>query len=483
MPKIDVYNIADAGVNVDSNPVQLEDNELTKAQNCIRDPLGAEGSIRKRPGLSAINSVAAAGSITGLIGVPIGIGTAGNDIPAVSPTARSSFLARRITATTAGWNTTTDSWVTSPTTGGPDGYDVAATPRVPDYLWPGVAESGDTAGHYRAAYSGRPGVMFNNRFYYAGNDYTYQSTSPTLRVWDGTFDQLLCKVPTRSGVVAEAVIDMILGGDEMIYMTVFDGGVSSANTMKVRIFQLNPDNGTLKQMGGNFPLSPETVRTPFTLCWHQNRLWTRVGAQGPSVQTNQTYYFRPGIDADWTVDATDNFQGCNLMFSFQGQLFIGIRKDLNIASLILVRSPLGVYTTSKTAALNEGGTTPVIPGNFGYGNHFGSAASFGGNMYVSWYDVADSATTDAGAKYARIYKFDGTTWTVVHAPAADDPSCIPYNQAVVQGGRIYFVSAPQRTTGTNLNRLLYSADGTSWSTVTTSILDNGSGGIMGSITS
>lgn len=442
------------------------------------------GGLRKRRGLTKLNSVAAAGSIAGAIGVPIAVGTAGNEIPAVDPSTRLFLQARRASGTTAGWNTSTDLFVTSPTTGGPDGYDANATPRMPDYLWPAMADNaGDTQGHYKAAYSGRPGCMYNNRFYYAGNDYTYLTTAPTIRMYDGTQDSLLGRVPSRVGVVAQAVIDMIVGGDSFIYFTVLDSGVSSANTLKTRIFQLDPESGAITQIGSPFPLTPETVRVPFTLCWHQGRLWTRTIGGGISAVSQRVYYFRIGVDSEWVLDATEAFESGAIMASYQGQLFTGTRVDTASAAKIRVRSTLGVYSTSLTVALNEGGSVPVIPSAFGYGNHFGSAAVFNGNLYASWYDGQVTASTTTGSRYMRIYKFNGTAWSVVYSPAADDSDNIPYNQAIVLGGKLFFVSAPARESTNTLNRMIYTANGSAFTSITTSVLDNVSGGILGAIAS
>lgn len=72
-----VYRIDQAGVIVDSNPVNNPPGALTKAQNAIADPIGEAGSIRKRPGLKALNSTAATGSVLGGTGVPITLGSAG----------------------------------------------------------------------------------------------------------------------------------------------------------------------------------------------------------------------------------------------------------------------------------------------------------------------------------------------------------------------------------------------------------------------
>jgi len=66
--KLTVYGIGRLGVNVDTDPLMLDDHEVTKAANAINDPLG--GGLTNRPGLGAFTS-AAAGSVIGGVGVPI----------------------------------------------------------------------------------------------------------------------------------------------------------------------------------------------------------------------------------------------------------------------------------------------------------------------------------------------------------------------------------------------------------------------------
>jgi len=66
-----LYDLGKDGVNVDSDPVNLLDTELRKAQNTIRDPLGAIHGLRKRPGLAAFNESLTGGEILGGIGVPL----------------------------------------------------------------------------------------------------------------------------------------------------------------------------------------------------------------------------------------------------------------------------------------------------------------------------------------------------------------------------------------------------------------------------
>jgi hypothetical protein len=65
-----VYDIGALGVNVDADPISLDDQELRLAQNAIRDPLGSDSGLRKRPGLLAFNTTSITGSVLGGIGVP-----------------------------------------------------------------------------------------------------------------------------------------------------------------------------------------------------------------------------------------------------------------------------------------------------------------------------------------------------------------------------------------------------------------------------
>lgn len=66
-----VFNLGTAGVNVDLSPIHLADNQFTKAQNVIADPLGVEQGLKNRPGLQKVNPVTANGAILGGVSVPL----------------------------------------------------------------------------------------------------------------------------------------------------------------------------------------------------------------------------------------------------------------------------------------------------------------------------------------------------------------------------------------------------------------------------
>lgn len=58
------------GVNVDKDPLELNDNELVQSQNAIFDIQAGESALRKRAGLIAFNVLAASGSILGGFPLP-----------------------------------------------------------------------------------------------------------------------------------------------------------------------------------------------------------------------------------------------------------------------------------------------------------------------------------------------------------------------------------------------------------------------------
>lgn len=65
-----VIDIGALGINVDADTISLQDQELRRSQNGIRDPLGADSGIRKRPGLDFFNTAVASGSVLGGTSLP-----------------------------------------------------------------------------------------------------------------------------------------------------------------------------------------------------------------------------------------------------------------------------------------------------------------------------------------------------------------------------------------------------------------------------
>ena len=76
---ITIESLGLRGVNVDKNPFELDDAELSQGQNAISDPSTGRASLRKREGLIGINTrAAAAGVLLGGIDLPVqNLSTAG----------------------------------------------------------------------------------------------------------------------------------------------------------------------------------------------------------------------------------------------------------------------------------------------------------------------------------------------------------------------------------------------------------------------
>lgn len=65
MAPLTIRHMGIAGVNVDNNPLDLDDNQLTQAQNTISDPESGASSLRKRTGLVAFNTATLVTTVLG----------------------------------------------------------------------------------------------------------------------------------------------------------------------------------------------------------------------------------------------------------------------------------------------------------------------------------------------------------------------------------------------------------------------------------
>lgn len=65
-----IYKLGLMGINVDDDPLTIQDQEFLRTQNAIADPLLGNG-LSKRPGLGVFNTNVTNGVILGGIGVPL----------------------------------------------------------------------------------------------------------------------------------------------------------------------------------------------------------------------------------------------------------------------------------------------------------------------------------------------------------------------------------------------------------------------------
>jgi hypothetical protein len=179
---------------------------------------------------------------------------------------------------------------------------------------------------------------------------------------------------------------------------------------------------------------------PYALAWHMGRLW--CGTNNGIGTVGKVYYFRPGIDTTWTLDhslATDAVGGVDSMISYKGLLYIGSDGAAGVFSKILVRSALGVYTTSHTAS---GGTARVNNGHI-------AMREFGGNLYASYWNNDTTAVS-------LIKKFDNSSWSTVYTGTANNDR--PFILLFVDDERLFAVGGGHSLSGA----LVSSANGTSW---------------------
>lgn len=66
-----VYNIGSLGVDLVNSPIHVKDTALVSCQNAQVSPDDAELGIKKRDGMSKINSIAAAGTLLAVFNVAV----------------------------------------------------------------------------------------------------------------------------------------------------------------------------------------------------------------------------------------------------------------------------------------------------------------------------------------------------------------------------------------------------------------------------
>lgn len=284
---------------------------------------------------------------------------------------------------------------------------------------------------------GFPGVgtNFRNHFVYAGGGYTVGTTAPTIRLFDGLSDRILISMPsTSAGVVPKAIMSMV-GVGETIYLSTLDTGTSAAD-FAGRVFAFNPLSGNLTQIGAGFTAG----EVPYALCWHMGRLW--CGTNKGNGTTGKIYFFRPGIDTGWTLDytlSTSGAGGACSMASFQGNLLVGVDQTAGTFAKVLSRTPLGVWSTVNTAT----GGAATLNNGFLYLKEFNS------NLYATYWNPDVPAV-------AKIYKFDGTTWSTVYTGAAG--TIRPYIAMFTSKNVLYTAGGGNSLTAS----LISSSNGTSW---------------------
>lgn len=278
-----------------------------------------------------------------------------------------------------------------------------------------------------------PSTIFNNHLIYAEGNYIAGVTNPVIRIFDGTFDREVIRVPNASSsVIPKAVMTMITANDT-IYLSTFDSGTTSAN-WSGRVFSLSIETGKIEPIGD--PLT--TGHMPYALVWHMGRLWCGTNCQDPTAP-GKIFWIRPGIDTAWTEDYTLSTGGVSSLKTFKGLLYVGTTAPAATFAKVLVRSAFGTYTTSLTAT---GGTATA-------NNGFYALGEFNSNLYATFWN--DDATD-----VAKIYKFDGSSWTTSYTGSGS--TLAPYVGLLVDSDILLAIGGGMGKTAV----LLTTPDGTTW---------------------
>lgn len=301
----------------------------------------------------------------------------------------------------------------------------------------GFEEVDDFATGSAFPYSSFPGVVgtFKNKLIYTPGGYVVGTDKPTLRVFDGTFDREICKIPvTSAGAVPKAIIS-ILVANGTIYLSTFDSGTTSSN-FAGRVFELNFETGVLTPIGSATTFSGGHL--PYALAWHNGRLWCGTTTTDPDTE-GRIYFYRPLQDTDWTLEHTLSVGCVSSMVSYKGLLYIGCTAPASTFAKVMVRQADNTYATSLTAT---GGTAAA-------NNGFPSMVEFEGDLYAGYWN-------DDSTEVAKIYTFDNSSWTTAYTGSGD--TIVPYVALATDGDFIYAIGGGSGRDAV----LLTSTDGSSW---------------------
>ena len=318
---LNVYNLGEEGVNVDSDDVHVRDGELRAAQNFQVDPAGGLGGIRRRDGLNDLNT-ALAGAVTGIIALPL------PDRSALTRTFYAPIDSEAANFFRKSTNGTT--WANSTNGSVPASRD--------DFGTFGTGSQELYSGAMRWA-------GFNNRLYYPGSDYVAGTDLPTIHVWDGTTDYKFTEIPrnpNEAATIPRGVLSFVPYDENRLIVTTYD---STGGTGLGRVLLLNVNTGQWSQVG------PETslAGLPMNTAVWQGKIWTGlINLSGGSATTVR--WARPE-DATWTTDLTTPVTlGYVIDLAvFQGNLYIALAADVGDSAEIRKRTSDGTWSIVLTA--------------------------------------------------------------------------------------------------------------------------------------
>jgi hypothetical protein len=391
--KINIFNLGEKGVVNAKDAVHVVDGELLQSQNAIaNNPDEGLGGLEKRGGMSKLNSSPLTGSVQSLVNVPLEDPVSGFGEWIYAPHLGSGV---QFFCSSAAY----DFFISN----GPgllSGSDPA--PGLPSE---GVRQYNSKLSAAFAAnshYRSTGAAYHNNRIFYAADNYVQGTDAPPIRCFTGTKDFEVARIPDWFNAGTRTPCNAIIGVsafDNYVYIRTWDGGTTP--NYQGRVFRLNPDTGTLLQIGNAFgnQAGENAGGMPFAIAGWNGRLWVGTN-NNEAAPAGKVYWIRPGIDTTWTLDHTCAANQGNVIsmsgYSGTGNLYVGTDGVGGAAAaLVLQRTPAGVWSTSDTGLQTA------------TRNRYDVLQEHEGNLYAHY--------TNPGVAWAVntqvIRKFNGTAWS------------------------------------------------------------------------
>lgn len=290
---------------------------------------------------------------------------------------------------------------------------------------------------------GSPGIAatFRNRLVYAASGYAVGTEAPPLRIFDGSYDREVVRIPPTPTGEARAIVS-VLTANGTVYVSTWDDG-ADASTYTGRVFVFELESASLTPIGASFPAG----HIPYALAWHNGMLWCGTHRQD-AVAIGAVYRIRPDLDTAWTLDydlaAQPGITGVASLLSFKGTLYVGTTAAAGTFGVVLARAIDGTYT------IGEAGVDGVAQANNGYL----ALKEYKGALYAAYWnhDTPPIATIRVTS--------DGVTWTT--SLNGSDDFLRPFIAFAVDDGTLFAVGG-----GLGLAAaILSSDDGVTWTDLT-----------------
>lgn len=328
--KLNVYDLGSKGVNLVSSPIHLTDGEIVAGQNAEFYREQGRGALRKRPALRRVNTSVLAGTVGGIINVPLpGPGD------------------RRIYALSADAGST--KWQIY------NGTAWAVSSAQSDRAL-GLHSNGD---FYRC-------VKVGQQLYYVTIDSTADGNMGVVLAFDGVSEGEVCRLRRAVGLLTSP----LCASAGRLYLSEY-----RATTVDGAIYEFDPATGAVRRIADT-PFAPPAIEAVSGV-FYLGKLWVGTHDNSAATYTGKLYSARLE-DTAFVLERTAaaNHDTYMDLAVYKGNLYAGTRA-LNGATEAIIekRTPAGTWSTSLT------GTTVSS------GNAFFSLAVFNNLLFAIYYGV------------------------------------------------------------------------------------------------